>query len=61
MVHVPKHNKKKKKKFMKIYATIFNEYSCNMNNSYCFIDFRVHIVVVFVVVVVVVVVAVIVV
>ena len=42
----------KKKKFMKVYATIFNEYSRNMNNSYCFIDFRVHIVVVVVVVVV---------
>ena len=43
---------------MKIYATIFNDYSRNMNNSYCFTDFRVHIVVVRVVVVVVVVVVV---
>ena len=32
-----------KKKFMKVYATIFNEDSRNMNNSYCFIDFHVHI------------------
>ena len=45
---------------MKVYATIFTEYSHNMNNSYssyCFIDFRAHIIVVIVVVVVVVVIS----
>ena len=31
---------------MKVYAAIFNEYSRNMNNLYCFIDFRVRTVVV---------------
>ena len=36
----------KKKKFMKVYAAIFNEYSRKMNNLYCFIDFRVRTVVV---------------